>query len=136
MSKTRSRKYSLEAPDDERYRSKHVERSRNNGIINCPTQLHLVVHFYKIYNGTNFSVCSNIMLQGNANLVQYMRRILSYEDFSLNLCKLDTVLTVRVCVCVCVCACVCACVCVRVCVCVCVSARARAVSDGIGLPGA
>ena len=27
---------------------KNVEQSRNNGIINCPTQLHLVGHFYKI----------------------------------------------------------------------------------------
>jgi len=49
VSKTRSCNYSLEAPDDERqYRSKHVEQSRNNGIINCITQLHLVGHFYKI----------------------------------------------------------------------------------------
>jgi hypothetical protein len=28
---------------------KHVKQSRNNGIINCPTQLHLVDHFYKIF---------------------------------------------------------------------------------------
>jgi len=49
VGKTRSCNYSLEAPDDERkYRSKHVEQSRNNGIINFPTQLHLVGHFYKI----------------------------------------------------------------------------------------
>jgi hypothetical protein len=48
VSKTRSCNYSLEAPDDEQYHSKHVEQSRNNGIINCPTQLHLVDHFYKI----------------------------------------------------------------------------------------
>ena len=49
VSKTRSCNYSLEAPNDERsYRSKHVEQSRNNGIINYPTQLHLVGHFYKI----------------------------------------------------------------------------------------
>ena len=46
MRKTRSCNYSLEAPDDERYRPKHVEQSRYNGIINCPTQLHLVGHFY------------------------------------------------------------------------------------------
>ena len=46
--KTRSCNYSLEAPDDERYRSKHVEQSRNDGIINFPTQLHLVGHLYKI----------------------------------------------------------------------------------------
>ena len=26
----------------------HVEQSRNNGIINCPTKLHLVGHFCKI----------------------------------------------------------------------------------------
>jgi hypothetical protein len=51
--------YSLEAPDDERqYRLKHVEGSRNNGIINCPTQLHLVAHFYKI--------C--IMMHGSINV--------------------------------------------------------------------
>ena len=48
MSKIRSFNYSLEAPDDERYRSKHVEQSRNDGTINSPTQLHLVGHFYKI----------------------------------------------------------------------------------------
>ena len=49
VSKTRRCNYSLEAPDDERqYRSKHVEQSRNNKIINCPTQLHLVGHFYEI----------------------------------------------------------------------------------------
>jgi hypothetical protein len=51
VSKTRSSNYSLEVPDDERYyRSKRVEQSRNNGLINCPTQLHLVGHFYKICN--------------------------------------------------------------------------------------
>jgi hypothetical protein len=50
VSKTRSCNYSLEAPDDERlYRSKHVEQSRNNGIINCSTQLHLVGHLCKGY---------------------------------------------------------------------------------------
>jgi hypothetical protein len=27
---------------------KHVEQSRDDGIINCTTQLHLVAHFYKI----------------------------------------------------------------------------------------
>jgi hypothetical protein len=37
---------------------KHVEQSRNNGIINCPTQLHLVGHFYKI--------C--IMMHGSINV--------------------------------------------------------------------
>jgi len=48
--KTRRCNYSLEAPDDERcYLSKHAEQSRNNGIINCLTQLHLVGHFYKIF---------------------------------------------------------------------------------------
>jgi len=51
MSKTRSCNDSSEAPYDERsYRSKHVEQSRNNGIINCPMQLHLVGHFYMICN--------------------------------------------------------------------------------------
>ena len=49
MSKTRSCNYSLEAPDDEQYHSKNVEQSRNSGIINCPTQLHLAGHFYKIW---------------------------------------------------------------------------------------
>jgi len=50
--KTRSCNYNLEASDDERYYgSKHVEQSRNNGIINCPTQLHLVGNFYKISVG-------------------------------------------------------------------------------------
>jgi len=33
---------------------KHVEQSRNNGIINCPTQLHLVSYFYKIYKIRHF----------------------------------------------------------------------------------
>ena len=42
----------------ELYRSKHVEHSRNNGIINCPTQLHLAGHFYKI--------C--IMMHGSMNV--------------------------------------------------------------------
>jgi hypothetical protein len=38
--------YSIEAPDDVRKdRSKHVEQSRNNGIINYHKQLHLVGHF-------------------------------------------------------------------------------------------
>jgi hypothetical protein len=50
--------YSLEAPDDERYRSKHVGQSRNNGIINCPTQLHLVGPFCEI--------C--IMMHGSMNV--------------------------------------------------------------------
>jgi hypothetical protein len=65
VSKTRSCNYSLEAPDDERqYRSKHVEQSRNNRIINFPTQLHLVGHFYKIFLEClfppiqSFNVCS------------------------------------------------------------------------------
>jgi hypothetical protein len=48
VTKTRSRNYSLGAPDDERYHSKHVEQSRNIGIINCPTWLHLVGYFCKI----------------------------------------------------------------------------------------
>jgi len=57
--KTRSCNYSLEAPDDERqYHSKHVEQSRNKGIIKCPTQLHLVGHFYKL--------C--IMMHGSMNV--------------------------------------------------------------------
>jgi len=47
VSKTRSCNYNLEAPDDARYSSKRVEQSRNNGIIKCPTQMHLVGHFYK-----------------------------------------------------------------------------------------
>jgi len=34
------------------------EQSRNNGIINCPTQLHPVGHFYKI--------C--IMMHGSMNV--------------------------------------------------------------------
>jgi len=58
MSKIKSCNYSLEAPDEERYHSKHVEQSRNSGIINCPTQLHLVGHFYKI--------C--IMMHGSMNV--------------------------------------------------------------------
>jgi hypothetical protein len=70
------------------------------------------VHFYKIYNWTNFSVCSNIMLQGNANLVQYMRVTKTSHLISVNW----TPCLLFVCVCVCVCVC--------------------AVSDGIGLPGA
>jgi len=37
---------------------KHVEQLRNNGIVNCPTQLHLVGHFYKI--------C--IMMHGSMNV--------------------------------------------------------------------
>jgi hypothetical protein len=48
VNKTRSRNYSLDVPDDERYRSKHVERPGNKRIINCPTQLHLVGHFIRI----------------------------------------------------------------------------------------
>jgi hypothetical protein len=36
---------SLSAADNS---AKHVELSRNNGIINCHTQLHLVGHFYKM----------------------------------------------------------------------------------------
>jgi len=47
VNKTRSCKYSLDAPDDERYRSKHVGEPRNKGIINYPTQLHLVGHFIR-----------------------------------------------------------------------------------------
>ena len=63
--KTRSCNYSLEATDDEReYRSKHVEQSRKNGIINCPTQLHLVGHFSKIRIMTHGSMnkSSNISM--------------------------------------------------------------------------
>jgi len=37
---------------------KHVEQSRNNRITNCPTQLYLVGHFYKI--------C--IMMHGSKNV--------------------------------------------------------------------
>jgi len=51
VNKTRSCNYSLDAPDDERYyhyRSKHVEQPSNKGIINYPTQLHLVGHFIRI----------------------------------------------------------------------------------------
>jgi hypothetical protein len=59
VSKTRSCNYSLETPDDVRYyRSKHVEQSRNNGIINFPIQLHLFGHFFKI--------C--VMMQGYMNV--------------------------------------------------------------------
>jgi hypothetical protein len=58
VSNPRSCNYSLEAFDDERFRSKHVEQSRNNRIINCTTQLHLVGHFYKI--------C--IMMHGSMNV--------------------------------------------------------------------
>jgi hypothetical protein len=46
VNKTRSCNYSLDAPDDE-YRSKHVEQPSNKGIINYPTQLHLVGHFIR-----------------------------------------------------------------------------------------
>jgi hypothetical protein len=48
MCNSRSCKYGLNAPDDERkYRSKHVEQL---GIINYPTQLHLVGYFNKLYH--------------------------------------------------------------------------------------
>jgi hypothetical protein len=48
VNETRSCNYNEDTPDDERYySSKHVEQGRNNGIINYPTQLHLVGHFYK-----------------------------------------------------------------------------------------
>jgi len=33
---------------------KNVEQSRNNGIINCPTQLHLVGNFSKTSQGSLF----------------------------------------------------------------------------------
>jgi hypothetical protein len=56
--------------DNERqYRSKHVEQSRNNGIINCPTQLHLVGRFYKI--------C--IMMHGSVN-VRFLRLVATYHQ--------------------------------------------------------
>jgi hypothetical protein len=68
MCKARSRNYILEASVDERlYRSKHVEQSRNNIIINCPTQLHLAGHFYKIcmmmYVSMNEKFKNNFCLQ-------------------------------------------------------------------------
>jgi hypothetical protein len=71
VSKTRSSNYSSEAPDDERqYGSKHVEQSRNNGVINCPTKLHLVGHFYNI--------C--IMMHGSMNVkVMSQASLLSAE---------------------------------------------------------
>ena len=50
---------------------KHVEQARNNGMINCPTQLHLVGHFYKI--------C--IMMHGSL----YVKRMNAI--FNCNFCK-------------------------------------------------
>jgi len=49
---------------------KHVEQSRNNGIINCPTQLHLVGHFYKI--------C--IVMHGSINVTFIKLLILLYIE--------------------------------------------------------
>jgi len=48
VNKTRSCNYSLDAPDAERYRSKHAQQPRNKRIISYPTQLHLVGHFIRI----------------------------------------------------------------------------------------
>ena len=57
--------------DDERqYRSKHVGQSRKNVIINCPTQLHLVGHFYKI--------C--IMMHGSMN-VKFLHLFTMYREW-------------------------------------------------------
>jgi len=39
---------------------KHVEQSRNNGIINCPTQLYLVGHFYKISLNNIYRMISDL----------------------------------------------------------------------------
>jgi len=40
---------------------KHVQQSRKNGIINCPTQLHLIGHFYKICT-YSLRYCQTILL--------------------------------------------------------------------------
>ena len=70
-------------------------------MINCPTQLHLVGHFYKI--------C--IMMHGSMNVKFNRRTLVEYVCVRAR---------TRLCVCVCVCVRVCARVCVCVCVCVCV----------------
>jgi len=76
--KTRSCNYSLEAPNNERqYRSKHVEQSRNNGIINCPTQLHLVGHLYKICIMMHGSI--NVKSKKNVFLRKYIYSLQEYE---------------------------------------------------------
>jgi hypothetical protein len=48
VNKTRKCNYSLDAPDYKRYHSKHAEQPKNKGIINYPTQLHLVGDFIRI----------------------------------------------------------------------------------------
>ena len=84
MCKTRSCKYSLDAPDDERkYLSKHVEQPRNN---NYPTQLHLVGHFLKLYyslRGISFvkNVCRFIESQEYVSSEEYEVKL----KFNLNI---------------------------------------------------
>jgi hypothetical protein len=72
--------YNYDAPDDERkYRSKHVQQPRNNEIINYPTRLHLVGHFYKnctMMHGTMSvkksypNYCQKFISSGHAGNVQ------------------------------------------------------------------
>jgi hypothetical protein len=85
VSKTISCNYSLEAPDDERkYGSKHVEQSRNNGIINCPKQLHIVgrfceISYVAIIDPVVYSNCSSlpsISLVQELKLLTGIRRML------------------------------------------------------------
>ena len=52
---------------------KNVEQSRNNGIINCPTQLHLVGHFYKICITMHGSLNVKTFLDKNSTLWPYMQ---------------------------------------------------------------
>ena len=57
------------------YRSKHVEQLRNNGLINFPTQVHIVAHFYKIATAINLmteraSKCSRVACQGIYKIVR------------------------------------------------------------------
>ena len=66
---------------------KHVEQSRNNGILNCPTQLHLVGPLYKIRLNNIYRMISD--LRGNSasnegSLFHYTKEYISVFAISIN----------------------------------------------------
>jgi hypothetical protein len=73
VNKTRSCKYSLDAPDDERYRSKHVEEPRKKGIINSSYTVASCWSFYKKCLSVNLSAWNNLDSTGGIFIKFYIK---------------------------------------------------------------
>ena len=64
------------------YRSKHVEQPKNKGLINYPTQLHLVGHFIRIFI---FGLGFRVRFFG---LISLLRLSWFYENFYFSFCRM------------------------------------------------